>query len=1066
MDAGRILFSSQSTFGILAHTPVSGITLQLVPSRHCTRFWSRTNIVMEGRRKLGGSYGRKWRTKPGMSSDALLTPSPSPTNDDASTCGIHGSSCNGQPIAIIGGGLAGLACGWGLRQRGLQAVIFDTGRRGPGGRASSRVLQVDGCQHVVDHAVQAFTVQAHEVRNLVEKMEQDGAARRWQGKVGTLSADGSFQQREAIDNPMWIGSVGAGIASMSEWLASQQTVVKDTWIAKLAEAHDGGWALLDQKGRSVTGSSYSYVVMAHNGKCADRLINTAPVRTIAHAPLRCRFTAKASRTADRLELSSLWVCLLEVPKKMVDFDGAFIEGDDILSWASNNSNKYPQRGSGSGKDVWTLISTPVYGARNKCPQESIPDNVRHKVSLEMRMAFGALTKADMHNCRIVHLQLWGAALPLNTCAQHFIHDSKNAVGVVGDWLSAPSVEGALFSGLALAEALDKEYCHGGLPSTGVKEFTGLVDCHAIGNFDPCLASATASQAVGSTGSVGSTNNQNEASSMASGPEAPPKSRWKRSRQPDPAKESRIGDTDSCVWYFGFGANINPWKLREQRQIRPVKEVLGRLSGWQLVFNHRGGMGNIEPLHDTSAAGDIPNAVHGVLLLLTDQDFQKLKQMEHEYTTVCVHVSTYDGQSISAQAFVSPPEWKLAIYPAPPLRYLKLIRDGCKTMGIEESYQDWLQKLSANAGQRGPEYWDVAGDLPYQQQQQRKQLRQKEVAQQACAETGPSEVEQKSRNEGPLKLTALAAFAVQTGLPLVDIGVNLGKCSPQDLAAQLVRAKAAHVGHLILTGCSVKSSQQALRICEEWSGGDPVTLATQHLGAAAAREMQVQGITSLPKLTFTAGVHPHDARTCDSNTLDTLREMTDHRLCVAVGECGLDYDRMFSPREVQLEWCRKQVELAVELDKPLFLHERDRDSSKGPPMGSARDLQTILAESDAYPSRVCVHCYTGSEKNLREYISRGYFIGLTGFAGMKARGSHIRDYLARGIIPLNQLMIETDCPFMMPDKEYLPRDIGMNGRKNEPCAMPGVCQAVAECLGVSAQQVANATAENSARFFGI
>ena len=86
--------------------------------------------------------------------------------------------------------------------------------------------------------------------------------------------------------------------------------------------------------------------------------------------------------------------------------------------------------------------------------------------------------------------------------------------------------------------------------------------------------------------------------------------------------------------------------------------------------------------------------------------------------------------------------------------------------------------------------------------------------------------------------------------------------------------------------------------------------------------------------------------------------------------------------------------------------------------------------------------------------------------MHLRGAHIRQLLRQGALPLRQLMLETDYPFMMPDKSYLPSDLGIQGRRNEPCAMPGVCKAVAECLEETPELVAAATTENALRFFGL
>ena len=118
-----------------------------------------------------------------------------------------------------------------------------------------------------------------------------------------------------------------------------------------------------------------------------------------------------------------------------------------------------------------------------------------------------------------------------------------------------------------------------------------------------------------------------------------------------------------------------------------------------------------------------------------------------------------------------------------------------------------------------------------------------------------------------------------------------------------------------------------------------------------------------RLFCTAGVHPHDARTCDGCTLEALRALARNSECVAIGECGLDYDRMFSRREVQLEWFERQARLAAELDMPLFVHERDLEADKGAPLGSAADLIRILGSAGVRPERVCVHCFTGCHEVL-------------------------------------------------------------------------------------------------------
>eukprot|EP00756_Hemistasia_phaeocysticola_P018420 Hpha_TRINITY_DN15593_c5_g2::TRINITY_DN15593_c5_g2_i4::g.104868::m.104868/K03424/tatD; TatD DNase family protein len=280
------------------------------------------------------------------------------------------------------------------------------------------------------------------------------------------------------------------------------------------------------------------------------------------------------------------------------------------------------------------------------------------------------------------------------------------------------------------------------------------------------------------------------------------------------------------------------------------------------------------------------------------------------------------------------------------------------------------------------------------------------------------------------------------LPLVDIGVNFpGRMSDESVAGQLRRAAAAGVTRVVITGSSMASSRRAASLCKT------------HRGMGVA-------------LHFTAGVHPHDARHFRAGeTEGEIRQLSREEGWCAVGETGLDYDRMFSPREAQIEALTAQLRIAVELNAPVFIHERDRDPGKGEPLGSHQDLLRVLDASGIEPAKVCVHCFTGREDVLRTYVRKGYFIGLTGFVGMAARGSKLRDAIASGSLPLNRIMLETDAPYMKPDAKWMPE--GWTGRNTEACGVPGVCRALAACVpSWSPEGVAKATTESSLRFFSL
>ncbi|MFC0215829.1 TatD family hydrolase [Paenibacillus chartarius] len=258
-------------------------------------------------------------------------------------------------------------------------------------------------------------------------------------------------------------------------------------------------------------------------------------------------------------------------------------------------------------------------------------------------------------------------------------------------------------------------------------------------------------------------------------------------------------------------------------------------------------------------------------------------------------------------------------------------------------------------------------------------------------------------------------------PIIDIGVNLMHRSFHEDREQVVeRAAANQVSPLILTGTSLRNSIEAARYAGRYSG----------------------------ELYATAGVHPHEAKSCNDETIAKLRELAALPQVVAIGECGLDYNREFSPRDVQRKWFTEQIRLALELKMPLFLHERE----------AFADFTAILKEHAV--QRAVVHCFTGTLPELRAYLDMGFHIGITGWICDERRGKHLKELVR--MIPLNRLMIETDAPFLTPrDLKEKPA----NGR-NEPALLPHILQAVARCIGKPAEEVARATTETAAEFFGI
>jgi len=261
------------------------------------------------------------------------------------------------------------------------------------------------------------------------------------------------------------------------------------------------------------------------------------------------------------------------------------------------------------------------------------------------------------------------------------------------------------------------------------------------------------------------------------------------------------------------------------------------------------------------------------------------------------------------------------------------------------------------------------------------------------------------------------------MELIDIGSNLTHESFAGDRAQVIAA-AVHSGvtRLVVTGADLESSRAA------------AALAAAHPG----------------RLWSTAGVHPHHASSFDSNHRSELRELLTNPGVVAVGECGLDYFRNFSPPAAQRAAFVAQLELAASLGKPVFLHQRD----------SHEDFKSILAEFRGALAGGVAHCFTGGPAQLDDYLALDLFIGVTGWVCDERRGSHLRD--AVPLIPGDRLMLETDAPYLLP-RDLNPRP---GSRRNEPKYLPHIARAVAGLRSEPCEALAARTTRTAIGFFGL
>ncbi|XP_075142394.1 renalase-like [Leptodactylus fuscus] len=262
--------------------------------------------------------------------------------------------------------------------------------------------------------------------------------------------------------------------SVPECLSGLVHLKGNTWVSGVHwEASMKKWKVDDY-------GWFDYLVVAHNGKCAARLMADAGAPQI-HNLLKVKFGPVLSPRTNVMQLCSLWVLLFALPRRFeVDFDGAFVEHPDI-SWIGNNTSKYSAQNQ---LQCWTLISTKTFGASHKVPQEFIPPSKEKEVTLLLLNGFAELT--GIHRQLVApcftKVQLWGAANPLNVLqGEDCVFQSSHNVGICGDWLVSPSIEGAAISGLALAEVIN-QHVNGDRKDVGLKKRLEPADSEAIGAF--------------------------------------------------------------------------------------------------------------------------------------------------------------------------------------------------------------------------------------------------------------------------------------------------------------------------------------------------------------------------------------------------------------------------------------------------------------------------------------------------------------------------------------------------------------------------------------------------------
>lgn len=194
--------------------------------------------------------------------------------------------------------------------------------------------------------------------------------------------------------------------------------------------------------------------------------------------------------------------------------------------------------------------------------------------------------------------------------------------------------------------------------------------------------------------------------------------------------------------------------------------------------------------------------------------------------------------------------------------------------------------------------------------------------------------------------------------------------------------------------------------------------------------------------FAAGFHPENLEGASLSDLNTIEEYAKHSKCVAIGEIGLDYHWMSSSKEVQKNFFVSHIELAKKLDMPVIVHDREAHG----------DTLDILKEKK--PKGV-VHCFSGSAEMAKEIIKLGMYIGLNGVVTFKNARKSLEVVKE---IPLERLVLETDCPYLAPEPH--------RGKRNDSSYIPFIAEKIGEVLNMDAQKILDITSENAKRLYNL
>jgi TatD DNase family protein len=238
----------------------------------------------------------------------------------------------------------------------------------------------------------------------------------------------------------------------------------------------------------------------------------------------------------------------------------------------------------------------------------------------------------------------------------------------------------------------------------------------------------------------------------------------------------------------------------------------------------------------------------------------------------------------------------------------------------------------------------------------------------------------------------------------------------DIDEVIARAKETGVDYIVIPATDLKTAREAISLAEKYE-----------------------------QVYATVGVHPHDSKDWDESLIPEIEKLAKHPKVVAIGEIGLDYYYDFSPQDQQIKAFKSQLDLAIKMELPVVIHNRDSDG----------DMMDIIQSFCGSGLKAQFHCFNGSLDDAIEFMKMNHFISFTGNITFK-KSDGLRDILKH--IDLNHLMLETDSPFMTP--------VPYRGKRNEPANVTFVAKQVAEVHKVTIEEIGKITSLNVFRFFGI